>query len=113
MLCHLEGPDTMSIQDRHDRRVSLRLEQVLRVYCTELSPTALTDLRDALRAGHHAWFRHEFAEAIVEEAFTPEFWHEITATHPLVGVREDEEVRRQQRLIWQVLFVDEVFPAGA
>lgn len=103
----------MSIQDRHDRRVSLRLEQVLRVYCTELSPTALTDLRDALRTGHHAWFQHEFAEAIVEDAFPPEVWHEITSTNPAVGVREDDEVRRQQRLIWQVLFVEEAFPAVA
>jgi hypothetical protein len=103
----------MSIQDRPDRRVSLRLEQVLRVYCTELSPSALNDLRDALLSGHHAWFRNEFAEAIVEDAFAPDLWHEITATHPAVGVREDEEVRRQQQLIWHVLFAGEAFPAGA
>jgi hypothetical protein len=104
----------MTIQDhsldrRDGRRVSLRLEQILRVYCTELRPSALTDLRDSIFDGHHAWFRREFADAITGGAFTPAYWHEVTGTRPAPG-REDEEVRRQQRQIWQALFAGEAFP---
>ena len=102
----------MTVQDHRDREVSLRLEQILRVYCTELSASSLVDLRDAIFAGRHAWFRCEFADAIKAHAFPPDLWHDITATRPAPGGRQDDEVRRQQEVIWQTLFDNEAFPAA-
>jgi hypothetical protein len=102
----------MTIEDHRDRRISLRLEQILRVYCAELSAGSLIDLRDAIGSGHHSWFRCEFEEAIRAQAVPPDLWHEITATNPSVGGHHLDEVRRQQQLIWRTVFAGEAFPAA-
>jgi hypothetical protein len=101
----------MTVQDHRDREVSLRLEQILRVYCTELSTSSLVDLRDAIFAGRHAWFRCEFEDAIKAHAFPPDLWHNIIATRPALGGHRDDEVRRQQQVIWRILFDGVAFPA--
>jgi hypothetical protein len=93
--------------------ISLRLAQVLRIYCAGLDTTALADLRAAIEAGQHPWFRQEFTEAIRLDAFTPTAWHTTVSTPDVMTAKAEERhriVRQQQHLIWRELYKDEAFP---
>lgn len=93
--------------------ISLQLAQVLRIYCAGLDTTALADLRASIEAGHHPWFRQEFADAIRRDAFTPAAWHEAVSTPDVqtAGAGERQRiVRQQQRVIWLELYEDQAFP---
>jgi hypothetical protein len=89
--------------------VSIRLVQILRVYCHELDRDALAELRRAIAAGRHRWFAGEFAAAIRDRAFTTEGWCEaIGLTPPTPGA-----IRDQQRVVWTALFRYDAFPEPA
>lgn len=85
--------------------VSLRLDQVLRVYAHDLNRETLSDLRDAIAADRHRWFRAEFERAVADKAYTAEAWCAAIGTNPHTPVAE------QQRIIWTVVFPGEPFPA--
>jgi hypothetical protein len=93
--------------------ISLQLAQVLRIYCAGLDTAALADLRDAIEAGRHPWFRQEFAEAIRLDVFTPAAWHTTVSTPDVMAAEAEERhriMRQQQQLIWRELYKDEAFP---
>jgi len=85
--------------------VSLRLDQVLRVYAHDLDPHTLADLRTAIGAGRHRWFREEFAQAVSSGAYGVAEWCVAVGTAP------DAPVLEQQRAVWTVVFPDDPFPA--
>ncbi|MEV6968601.1 hypothetical protein AB0M47_26150 [Hamadaea sp. NPDC051192] len=86
--------------------VSLRLDQVLRVYAHDLNPHTLADLRGAIASGRHQWFRDEFAQAVRDGAYRVEEWCAA------VGTSGDSPVRDQQRVVWAVVFPDDPFPTA-
>jgi hypothetical protein len=98
--------------------VSIRLVQILRVYCHELDRDTLAGLRAAIGAGRHRWFADEFAAAVRDRAFTIDGWcAAIGLTPPTpgsVGYRGAAGViRDQQRLVWTALFPYDAFPEPA
>ncbi|NUR71917.1 MAG: hypothetical protein HOU81_13935 [Hamadaea sp.] len=84
--------------------VSLRLEQVLRVYAHDLDPHTLADLRAAIAAGRHGWFHDEFAQAVRDGAYAAEDWCAA------VGTRAEPALAEQQRVVWSAVFPDDPFP---
>jgi hypothetical protein len=96
-------------------RPSIRLVQVLRVYCDRLGRTSMGDLRAAIEAGRYSWFRGEFVAAIRGSLFTVDSWCKAVGTSPLTLTRyargaATNTVCDQQRVVWAQLFPDEPFP---
>lgn len=99
----------MTLQDRSQPGVSLRLDQVLRVYAYDLDPRTLADLRMAIESGRHRWFHDEFARAIADGSFSDDDWR--TAVGTTDESRATGSLPDQQRIVWQVVFPAEPFPA--
>jgi hypothetical protein len=89
--------------------VSLRLDQVLRVYAHDLDLRTLADLRADIAAGRHRWFHDEFAHAIAEQAYTVDEWCAAIGT-AVDGSPPAPSLPDQQLRIWQAVFPSEPFP---
>jgi hypothetical protein len=104
----------MSSDDRHEvGGPSMRLIQVLKIYCRDLAPPGVDDLRASLKDGHYPWFQHEFAVALSDPATGTQWW--IDAIGDLAvsnSNRAGNPIQRRQKLLWRTLFPGTPWPVA-
>jgi hypothetical protein len=104
----------VSIDDRQGVGApSLRLLQVLRIYCRDLASPGIADLRASLEAGHYPWFQDEFAIAVSNPAIGAQWW--IDAVGDLAvsnSNRFGDPIKTRQKQLWRTLFPGTPWPAA-
>jgi len=109
----LSGALMTAIDQRRDAAVSIRLDQVLRVYAYKLDPRTLADLRTALESGRHPWLHDEFAQVIADGAYALRKWCAAIGTAVEDSPIPPAPLADQQLAVWQLLFPGEPFPSAS
>lgn len=94
---------------------SLRLRQVLKIYCVPDRPDGVKDLTKSLRDGRYPWLGHDLSAAL-RLAPSSTWWVDTIPTADVIDGAAGSprrNVRAEQRRLWTRLFPREPFPRDA
>lgn len=91
-------------------QLSPRLRRAIESYYTEMDPDGLKDLATVVRNGSAPWFLEDFRAAIVEGAFTPRLWEELTDV--AMDDDDDELLGDYLRDVWTAVAPGAPYPVS-